>query len=59
MFPAGPLSTTRSGEMLSSRQPFSASPSDTTRELVPVMAKIAMRKPGADHDASEPHIAQW
>jgi hypothetical protein len=30
--------------MLSSRQPFSASPSDSTRELVPVTAKIAMRK---------------
>ena len=43
MLPAGPLSTTRSAEMLSSRQPFSASPSDSTRELVPVTAKIAMR----------------
>ena len=46
MLPAGPLSTTPSGEMLSSRQPFSASPSDSTRELVPVTAKIAMRKSG-------------
>ena len=46
MLPAGPLSTTRSGEMLSSCQPFSASPSDSTRELVPVTAKIAMRTSG-------------
>ena len=46
MLPAGPLSTTPSGEMLPSRQPFSASPSDSTRELVPVTAKIAMRKFG-------------
>ena len=46
MLPAGPLSTTPSGEMLSTRQPFSGSPSDSTRELVPVKAKIAMRKPG-------------
>ncbi len=46
MLPAGPLSTTPSGEMLSSRHPFSASPSDSTRELVPVTAKIAMRKSG-------------
>ena len=46
MLPAGPLSTTPSGEMLLSRQPFSASPSDSTRELVPVTAKIAMRKFG-------------
>src|SRR6202030_992601 len=28
------------------RQPFSVSPSDSTRELVPVTAKIAMRKSG-------------
>jgi hypothetical protein len=46
MLPAGPLSTTPFGEMLSSRQPFSASPSDSTRELVPVIAKIAMRTSG-------------
>lgn len=46
MLPAGPLSTTPSSEMLSSRQPFSASPSDSTRELVPVTAKIAMRNSG-------------
>ena len=46
MLPAGPLSTTPFGEMLSSRQPFSASPSDSTRELVPVTAKIAMRTSG-------------
>src|SRR5277367_2429063 len=46
MLPAGLLSTTPFGEMLSSRQPFSASPSDSTRELVPVTAKIAMRKSG-------------
>src|SRR6516162_845492 len=46
MLPAGPLSMTTFGEMLSSRQPFSVSPSDSTRELVPVTAKIAMRKSG-------------
>jgi hypothetical protein len=46
MLPAEQLSTTPSREMLSSRQPFSASPSDSTRELVPVTAKIAMRKSG-------------
>jgi hypothetical protein len=46
MLPAGPLSTTLSGEMFSSRQPLSVSPSDSTRELVPVTAKIAMRKSG-------------
>ncbi len=46
MLPAGPLSMTPSGEMLSSRQPFSALPSDSTRELAPVTAKIAMRKSG-------------
>ena len=46
MLPAGPLSTTPFGEMLSSRQPFSVSPSDSTHELVPVTAKIAMRKSG-------------
>ncbi len=46
MLPAGPLSTTLSREMPSSRQPFSASPSDSARELVPVTAKIAMRKSG-------------
>jgi len=46
MLPARPLSTIPSGEMLSSRQPFSAAPSDSTRELVPVTAKIAMRKSG-------------
>jgi hypothetical protein len=46
MLPAGPLSTTAFGEILSSRQPFSASPSDSTRELMPVTAKIAIRKSG-------------
>jgi len=46
MLPAEPLSTTLSGEMLSSRQPFSASPSDSTSGIVPVTAKIAMRKSG-------------
>ena len=46
MLPAGPLSMTALGEMLSSRQPLSVSPSDSTRELVPVTAKIAMRKSG-------------
>ena len=46
MLPAGPLSMTAFGEMPSSRQPFSVSPSDRTRELVPVTAKIAMRKSG-------------
>jgi hypothetical protein len=44
MLPAGPLSTTPFGEILSSRQPFSASPSDSARELVPFTAKIALRK---------------
>ena len=46
MLPAGPLSMTAFGETLSSRHPFSVSPSDSTRELVPVTAKIAMRKSG-------------
>jgi hypothetical protein len=46
MLPAGPLNTTASGEMLSRRQPFSISPSDSARELAPVTAKIAMRKFG-------------
>ena len=46
MLPEGPLNTTLRGEMLSSHQPFSASPSDSTSELVPVTAKIAMRKSG-------------
>lgn len=46
MLPGGPPSTTPSGEMLSSRQPFSAPPTDSTRELAPVTAKIAMRKSG-------------
>ena len=46
MLPAGPLSKTFSGEMLSSRQPFSASPSDSSSELLPVTAKIAMRRSG-------------
>ena len=46
MLPAGPLSTTPCDEMLSSRQPFSVLPSDSTRELAPVKAKIAMRKCG-------------
>ena len=44
MLPAGPLSTTPFGEILSSRQPFSTWPSDSTREFAPVTAKIAMRK---------------
>jgi hypothetical protein len=46
MLPAGPLSTTPFGEILSSRQPFNASPSDRTCKLVPATAKIAMRKSG-------------
>jgi hypothetical protein len=46
MLPAGPLSMTTFGEMLSNRQPSSVSPSDSTRELVPVTAKIAKRKSG-------------
>jgi hypothetical protein len=46
MLPGGPSSTTPFGEMLSSRQPFSVSPSDSSRESVPVTAKIAMRKFG-------------
>jgi hypothetical protein len=46
MLPAGPLSATPFGEILSSRQPFNASPSDSTRELVPATAKMATRKSG-------------
>ncbi len=46
MLPAGPLNTTLSREMLSSRQPFSAWPSDSARELAPVTAKIARRTSG-------------
>lgn len=46
MLPAGPLSMTAFGEMLSTRQPFSVSPSNSTRDLVPVTAKIAVRKSG-------------
>src|ERR1700739_832617 len=46
MLPDGPLSTTLSAEMLSSRQPFSASPSDNTSGAVPATAKIAMRISG-------------
>jgi hypothetical protein len=46
MVPAGPLSKTFPGEMRSSRQSFSVSPSDSTRELVPDTAKIAMRRSG-------------
>jgi hypothetical protein len=46
MLPAGPLSTTPFGEILSSRQPFNASPSESTRELVPAAAKMATRKSG-------------
>src|SRR6516164_9910372 len=44
MLPAGPLSATPFGEILSSRQPLNASPSDSTRELVPATAKMATRK---------------
>ena len=46
MLPAGPLSKTFPGEMRSSCQSFSVSPSDSTRELVPDTAKIAMRRSG-------------
>jgi hypothetical protein len=46
MLPAGPLSATPFGEILSSRQPLNASPSDSTRELVPATAKMATRKSG-------------
>jgi len=46
MLPAGPLSATPFGEILSSRQPLNASPSDSTRELVPATAKVATRKSG-------------
>ena len=45
--PAGPLSETSCGEMLSIRQSFSASPSDRTTALVPFTAKIAMRRSGS------------
>jgi len=44
MVPAGPLSETFCGEILSSRQSFSVSPSDSNNGLVPVTAKIAMRR---------------
>jgi hypothetical protein len=47
MVPAGPLSETFCGEMLSIRQSFSASPSDRTTDLVPFTAKIAMRRSGS------------
>ena len=46
MLPAGPLSATPFGEILSSRQPLNASPSDSTRELAPATAKMATRKSG-------------
>lgn len=46
MLPAGPLSKTVCGEILSSRQSFSASPSASTRDLLPGTAKMAMRKSG-------------
>jgi hypothetical protein len=46
MVPARPLSKTFPGEMRSSRQSFSVSPSDSTRELVPDIAKSAMRRSG-------------
>src|SRR5262252_3968414 len=46
MLPAGPLSATPFDEILSSRQPLNASPSDSTRELVPATAKMATRKSG-------------
>jgi hypothetical protein len=46
MVPAGPLSKTFPGEMRSSRQSFSVSPSDSTSGLVPDTAKIAMRRSG-------------
>ena len=44
MAPAGPLSETFCGEMLSIRQSFSTSPSDRTTDFVPFTAKIAMRR---------------
>jgi hypothetical protein len=46
MVPAGPLSKTSPGKMRSSRQSFSVSPSDSTSELVPDTAKIALRRSG-------------
>ena len=46
MVPAGPLSKTFPGEMRSSRQSFSVSPSDSTSGLAPETAKIAMRRSG-------------
>ena len=43
----GPLSKTPCGEMLSTRQSFSASPSDRTTDFAPFTAKIAMRRSGS------------
>src|SRR5262249_14651842 len=54
--PAGPLSETCCGEMLSIRQSFRVSPSDRATELVPFTAKIVMRRSAIDHDAGKPHI---
>ena len=45
--PPGPLSDTSSGEMLSSFQPFSASPNDRVRGFAPATAKIASRRSGS------------
>ena len=45
--PPGPLSDTSSGEMLSSFQPFSASPNDRVRGFAPATAKMASRRSGS------------
>ena len=47
MVPDGPLSETCCGEMLSTRQSFSASPSDRITDFAPFTAKIAMRRSGS------------
>ena len=47
LVPPGPLSDTSAGEMLSSFQPFSASPTERERGFAPVTAKIASRRSGS------------
>jgi len=58
MLPVGPLSATPFGEILSSRQPLNASPSDSTRELVAGHSEDGDAQIRSDHDAGQPHIAQ-
>ena len=47
MVPEGPLSETCCGEMRSTRQLFSASPSDRATDFAPFTVKIAMRRSGS------------